>query len=563
MHSDIEQQVNYLFMGLNGHEGHAGIINDLTVDLRGHQYDILNKFNGFTASEFAHSYCKLPTGFGKTVTFSLLTRAYLNGAGDNRKKVLIIVPRIALIDQTQNELKRFANLTAGEFYGKEKQTDSDVIITTYQSLSKLIENIDIKNIGFVFADEAHHMLGDKTAQLLKKLIEHSPVMGFSAPPDYEANKTVAKLLPTELVSLPINDAVKKSILCPVKNILVRSSMVCDLSQAKLDNTGDYDYKSFKLNTEELTEEVARVYMEERDEETGVDFSECKALINCPNIEIANLQAEKINKLAGKEIAISLNSKTDNFKEYQDKFRNGKYKVACQVGTMTEGFDDVNVSLCMNYPTHSRVKAEQTAGRVLRINPKDKDKFAFVIDMVFQRVANEPIDSMLETAAGVSQILFKDIIHAPIVLPDNYDIKNNKQTSKRQSKQKTSENIQYGFTRIITKTADLITLFNEYEGNHPSIEQKTSDWLSASYLTGLIKNGTNKIKEISNGFQKLYDSPKRPDWCKKMQSGSQQPICIKRGYEAEFCKKAGFEFTDKYWEEVRKIVIINEIQQIMR
>ena len=153
-----------------------------------------------------------------------------------------------------------------------------------------------------------------------------------------------------------------------------------------------------------------------DEDTGRKFIENKAIINCPTVKIAKCQADAINKMAGKIIACAFSSEMSNFEVEKQKFISGKYTVACQVNTLTEGFDDPAVSLCINYPTHSYVRAEQSAGRALRLNDDDANKFVFIIDTVFRKHENDTFDTALQTARHANQVLFKDVAGRVVLLP---------------------------------------------------------------------------------------------------------------------------------------------------
>ena len=414
----------------------------------------------FTDEQIAHSYFKLPTGYGKTVMFARMARAYfdaLTATGTKKhQKIVIIVPRLSLIEQTQEKLEEFANITATEFSGRKKKTKSDVIITTYNSLVKLFGVVDFNDVALIFADEAHHMLGAKISEQLTSYNKYVPIIGFTATPEYEANRAVANMLNTEIFAMDIPKAVKIGVLSPVKNILYRSSIVCDLSNVPATSTGDYDYEKIttQISPETLATEIARIYADGFDKETGTKFSTLKAIINCPTAAIANLQAAKINEIMGRDVAISLHKVGISDKEYdrlKGEFKSGRYTVACQVGTLTEGFDDVTVSMCINYPTRSRVKSEQTAGRAIRIDENNPDKIAFVLDTIFRATKNEAPEEILYTASNSHQVLFKDIAEGNIVLyPKDFQRKNNTGT-------RTHGNVEFVDFVLITDSATLIEL----------------------------------------------------------------------------------------------------------
>lgn len=67
---------------------------DTQFNLREKQLQAFRAFvsNDFTDEQIAHSYFKLPTGFGKTVMFSYMARAYFDAikkTGGKKQKIII------------------------------------------------------------------------------------------------------------------------------------------------------------------------------------------------------------------------------------------------------------------------------------------------------------------------------------------------------------------------------------------------------------------------------------------------------------------------------------------
>ena len=490
----------------------------------------------FTDQQIAHSYFKLPTGFGKTVMFATMARAYFDAvkaAGAKRQKIIIIVPRLSLINQTKEKLDKFADLVATEFSGRVKENKSDIVITTYNSLATLFGTVDYDSVGLIFADEAHHMLGEMISDKLTKFNKHVPIIGFTATPEYETNRAVADMLTTEIFAMNIPDSIKSGILSPVKNVLYRSSIVCDLEKVPSSTNGDIDYKKMKISPNTLATEIARIYAEGVDEDTGIEFRKLKAIVNCPNAEIANLQAAKINEIMGHEVAISLNKVGISNKKYdrlQQDFIDGKYTIACQVGTMTEGFDDVTVSMCINYPTRSRVKAEQAAGRAIRLDDNNPNKIAFVVDTIFRNTPEASNEDILYTVSNSKQVLFKDIAGGMILFPR--DFRGGRKGGRGRNK---PEFVDFD---LITDSTTLIELNRNAEERiaNETIEEKTEEWLSASELGRDKTFPINKTDVINNKLQELQ--PEMPNFIQKHKSGRHIALCLHRDARYMFLEKAG-------------------------
>ena len=512
--------------------------------LRGKQIEAFRALlsDSFTDEQLSHSYFKLPTGFGKTVMFATMARAYfdaIKASGiKHRPKIIIIVPRLSLINQTKEKLDKFADLVATEYSGRVKDNKSDIIITTYNSLDKLFGIIDFNDVGLIFADEAHHMLGKKISEQLVFYNKYVPIIGFTATPEYESNRAVADMLNTEIFAMNIPDSIEANILSPVKNVLYRSSIVCDLEKVPSSTNGDFDYEAIttKISPDTLATEIARIYAEGFDEDTGIKFSNLKAIINCPNAKIADIQAKKINDILGHEAAISLHKVGITDKEYnrlQQDFIDGKYTVACQVGTMTEGFDDVTVSMCINYPTRSRVKAEQAAGRAIRIDDNNPNKIAFVVDTIFRNAPEASNEDILYTVSNSKQVLFKDIVGGMVLFPRDFQAQ---ETQSKSQRTRSTGNVEFVDFDLITDSKTLVELNNQAQERiaNETIEEKTDEWQSASDLAMDKTFPMNGEDTILRNLKELQS--RIPDFIQFKRSGSHIPLCLHRDGREIFLEK---------------------------
>ena len=410
------------------HKALATILNNKNV-LRDKQRDALVAMADKDLIEISDGYLRLPTAFGKTVMFSLIARAFVDKS-ETKSKVVILVPRVALLWQTLDKLKQFGNISASLYYTDDKDTSSDIIISTYHSARKLFNKLNEENqdIGLLIADEAHHALGEQTAKTIADIAENTPVIGFTATPTFSEEHALGDLLTHELYSLSISDCVKYGLLCPVKNILYRPSKFFDIVKATLTGGPDPDLDYDKINKNiktTLIDEISQLYVESGDGNRY--FRDMRAIVNCPNCEMAETQAAKINELAGSNIAICVHSKQKDFKKRVDAFLDKKYQVVCQVNTLTEGLDDPSVELCINYPSCSPVKIEQSGGRVLRIAEDKPNKFAYVLDTVFPSRPGESLEESLKNAFVAGQVLYRDIAGEFIVRPEDQNEEPHKST----------------------------------------------------------------------------------------------------------------------------------------
>ncbi len=559
MKADAHKQVQYLRKGLEQFlaDEDKHIANG-KPRLRGEQYFALGALTKLSDSQIAASYYRLPTGFGKTVMFSYMAQAYLPQARANgdKKKLVILVPRLNLINQTSDKLDSFAGFSASEFSGRTKDTDADIIISTYRSLDKLVETIGIENIGLIFADEAHHATGDKISQTMLDLMKSMPTIGFTATPSYDTDKSVGNIMGTEIFAMTIADCVRGGMLAPVKNTLYCSSVVYDLETAPATNNGEYDYSSItgQIDTDTLTSEIADIYISGVDEDTGRRFIDAKAMINCPNIEMAKRQADAINQRAGRIIARAFSSDMKDFEGEKAKFIAGEYRVACQVNTMTEGFDDPAVSLCINYPTRSAVRAEQAAGRAIRLNESDPHKIAFVIDTIFRKHDSETSDTALQTARHAKQVLFKDIAGGMVLFPEifNDGITHGKHRPHPHGKHEAVKPYE-----IITSTETLLDLnrVDTERAKEEEIPEKTDEWLTARELTQYFPYRDTLISE-----KLVVLAKEMPGRIEKRQSGSHTALCLHIRALDEFARLSGLEKRHEIPEKTDEWLSAKELTQ---
>ena len=547
--------------------------------LRDKQREAFAKMSEKELIEISDGYFRLPTAFGKTVMFSLMARAFLDKS-TKKSKIIILVPRLTLVWQTLDKLQQFADKIGSVYIGSEKDTSADIIVSTYHSADKLISELRAKkqDIGLIIADEAHHALGEQKAQTIQAISENTPVVGFTATPTFSEEHALGDLLTNELYTLSIEDCVKDGILCPVKNVLYRPSINYDILDAPLKpgQGSDYDYQEMgkKVKLQTLIDEISQLYGTYGDGDRK--FRQMRAIINCPTVEIADKQAEKLNELYGRDIAISVHSDQRDFKKRVDAFLAKKFRVVCQVNTLTEGLDDPSVELCINYPSHSPVKIEQTGGRVLRQDGNNPNKFAYVLDTIFRASEDEPLEISLRRAFVAGQVLYRDVAGEFVVKPEE-QVKQPAKPSK-ESNSKPKDHFD-----VVTDDTLLKRLNPRYKE-----WRKDNEWLAAGYVP-LV----DELHDMSPKYlaKKMFD-PKtikrvkpteilaKMKWMKennimpdaiqlKRSDNNRRSLYLRDEYYAEFVKNSGWQEIsvktkrDVDVDRLTELYVINKLQAKLR
>ena len=119
-----------------------------------------------------------PTGSGKSLMIYSLVRYYCA----TNKKTLIIVPTTSLVEQMVNDFKEYgwdADAHVHKIYsGKDKNTDKEVIISTWQSTYKFPKRY-FDDIDCVIGDEAHLFKSKSLTGIMTKLHNAKYRFGFT------------------------------------------------------------------------------------------------------------------------------------------------------------------------------------------------------------------------------------------------------------------------------------------------------------------------------------------------------------------------------------------------
>lgn len=114
-----------------------------------------------------------PTGSGKSYIIYLLAQYYLKRAREHNEKILIIVPTTGLVEQLTSDFKDYNapdDFVHKIYSGKDKDTDKDIIISTWQSIYKLGPKW-FKQFGMVIGDECHGFKSKSLSSIMNKATE--------------------------------------------------------------------------------------------------------------------------------------------------------------------------------------------------------------------------------------------------------------------------------------------------------------------------------------------------------------------------------------------------------
>ena len=119
-----------------------------------------------------------PTASGKSLMIYAIVRYYV----EKKQSILIVVPTTSLVEQMYKDFAEYG-WNVGSFChkiyaGKERETNSQVIITTWQSIYKLPRKY-FERFSVVIGDEAHQFKSKSLVSIMSKLADAKYRFGFT------------------------------------------------------------------------------------------------------------------------------------------------------------------------------------------------------------------------------------------------------------------------------------------------------------------------------------------------------------------------------------------------
>ncbi len=309
---------------------------------------------------------QLPTGGGKTVIFSEITRRFIE---ETDTKVLILTHRIELCGQTERMLTEFGvNTMVINSSVKKLPKDNNYrcFIAMVETLNNRLTDEDIKmeNLGLIIVDEAHNNSFNK----LFKFFEKGITLGVTATPlSSNINLPMHRNYHELIVGESISSLIEKGFLA--KPDVHRYDV--GLSGLKIGINGDYTVKSSELLYANLPmqEKLIKAYEEQAKGKKVLIF----------NNGIRTSKQVYINfQDSGYDIR-HLDNKTPakERKEILEWFKVTPGAILTSVSILTTGFDEPTVeSVILNRATRSLTLYFQMIGRGSRILPT-KNSFKII------------------------------------------------------------------------------------------------------------------------------------------------------------------------------------------
>lgn len=303
----------------------------------------------------------MATGTGKTTVFA-------DVIAKTEGKCLMLAHRDELIRQGA---RRIAQQT-GKRVTVEKADErasygAEVVVASVQTLSKdgRLQQFGPQEFALVICDEAHH----GTAASYRKIFDHfegAKILGVTATPDRADEAAMGAVFDDVAYIYEIQDAIRDGYLCRVRATQVLCDAI-DLASVKTVagdlNQGELDAV---MSAEKALHQIARPTLELAGGR--------RTLVFTTSVENAHRLAEVFNRYRP-DCAMAVDGGTDPVTRRRTlaDHRAGRYQFLCNVGVLTEGYDDPGIAcIAMGRPTKSRALYAQMAGRGTRIAPGKDD-----------------------------------------------------------------------------------------------------------------------------------------------------------------------------------------------
>ncbi len=309
----------------------------------------------------------LPTGTGKTITFSEFLRRQVENGG----RGLILAHRDELLTQAAQKLKRTAGLDSVLEKAENSALGSDapVTVASVQSLCRpsRIKKFEPDYYSDIVIDEAHHALSP-TYRTIIDYFEGSRILGVTATPDRGDHKALSEVFESLAYQYSMKRAIDEGYLVKIK----AKMLPVEIDLSDVDTTcGDYSADQLGDALEPYLDGIAR--------QMAGECENRKTVVFLPLIATAQKFCKLLNKHGLP--AAEVNGQSPDREEILADFEAGKYKALCNAMLLTEGWDCPSVDcVVVLRPTKIRSLYQQMVGRGTRLYPGKED--LLILDFLY-------------------------------------------------------------------------------------------------------------------------------------------------------------------------------------
>ena len=294
----------------------------------------------------------LPTGTGKTIVFSAITKDEVMAG----RHVLILAHRGELLEQAADKLYKSTGLASSLEKAGSSCLDSWYLVTvgSVQTLMRQsrLDKFPRDYFQTIIIDEAHHAISTSYQNILQ-YFDKAQVLGVTATPDRSDMKDLGEYFDSIAYEYSLPSAIRDGYLTPIKAQTIPLKL--DISNVTM-SAGDTALDPY---LEQIASEMKH-YCKGR-----------KTVVFLPLVSTSQKFTELLQSHGFRAAEVNGESK-DRARILAD-FDNGKYDVLCNSMLLTEGWDCPSVDcIVILRPTKSRGLYSQMVGRGTRLFPGKKE-----------------------------------------------------------------------------------------------------------------------------------------------------------------------------------------------
>ena len=289
--------------------------------------------------------CQMPTGCGKTATFTHLPR---------HGRTLVLAHREELVRQPA----RYYDCPVGFEIAADRSHGEAVVIASVQSLVNRLDRFTPDEFGTIITDEAHHAAAGTYRKIYDYFTPEKHI-GFTATPNRGDKARLDSVYSEIIFQRDLRWAIESGYLCDI--YCLRVNIGYDLSAVHTRH-GDYAPGELEEAMDGTADAIAQAYRE---------HAKGATLIFAVSVH----QAEEIAaRIPG---AVVVTGKTKNRAEIIERFTRREIPCIVNVMVFTEGTDIPLVeTVIIARPTQSEALYTQMVGRGLRTHP-EKEKLILI------------------------------------------------------------------------------------------------------------------------------------------------------------------------------------------
>lgn len=331
------------------------------LKLRLYQEDILIEVYNKMQKGVKRIMVSSPTGSGKTIMFSVIAKKLQKENG----KVLVITHRKELLFQSDGTFEMLG-INAHSLTAKTKHVpDGDIVVAMVETLFRRLKDREeyehfLNEFDMIIIDEGHVGNFDK---LFRYIPDNIIVIAWSATPYRKGTNNALSDFYEELVQgVDVPDLIMQGFLAKPHTF----GMKVDLSRVRIDSV---DYNAADLHQEYQSQRVYDGVIKNYKKYCAGK----KAILFAASVESSRDIMIKLNNAGIRAAHVDANTPDQERRITFEMYRNGEYKILCNVGIITMGFDDPDTEVIILYrATKSLPLFLQMVGRGSRITETKKD-----------------------------------------------------------------------------------------------------------------------------------------------------------------------------------------------